>query len=505
MIVRRALASLPAVACLGIAALLAGCGAQSDGTVEVAVIGNEAEVFADGVRLSPGGQLARSAVDSGLVAFDAAGEVVPALAERWIVTDDGLSFIFRLREGTWPDGSEITAVTAREALESAMRDLDGTSLGRDLSAVAEVRAMAGRVIEIRLAHPEPYLLQLLAQPELALRPQGDDSESGGTGPMTLAREENGVARYAYKPPSARGLPFDEDWQDGVQDLDLRVTDARQAIAMFDQGAVDVVLGGTLGDLPLVETGPLSSGTLRIDSTFGLFGMLVRRDAGLLANTGVREGLAMAIDRAEVIEQFNIGGWTATTRPVSPGLPGDPGLVAERWEGQIIADRRAEAAARVAAWRRQFDPGDLTQPARLTLYLDEGPGWDLLLANLAGQLRIVGVDLVRAPSRDEADMVLIDRVARFPAPRWFLGQFACPLRVGLCSETVDTMVADAVTQPDPVIRASLMAQAEAELTLANVFIPIGSPLRWSLVRGRVGGFTPNPYAFHPLPPLAEIAR
>ena len=33
-----------------------------------------------------------------------------------------------------------------------------------------------------------------------------------------------------------------------------------------------------------------------------------------------------------------------------------------------------------------------------------------------------MDLVRAPSRDEADMVLIDRVARFPAPRWFLGQF-----------------------------------------------------------------------------------
>ena len=55
------------------------------------------------------------------------------------------------------------------------------------------------------------------------------------------------------------------------------------------------------------------------------------------------------------------------------------------------------------------------------------------------------------------------------------------------------------------RARALAQAEAELTIANIYIPIGAPLRWSLVRGTVDGFLANPYAFHPLPDMAEIPR
>ena len=45
----------------------------------------------------------RAATTEGLVGLDAEGQVIPALADRWIVTDDGRSFIFRLRDGTWPE------------------------------------------------------------------------------------------------------------------------------------------------------------------------------------------------------------------------------------------------------------------------------------------------------------------------------------------------------------------------------------------------------------------
>jgi hypothetical protein len=59
--------------------------------------------------------------------------------------------------------------------------------------------------------------------------------------------------------------------------------------------------------------------------------------------------------------------------------------------------------------------------------------------------------------------------------------------------------------DPVARATLIAEAEAALTLSNVYIPFGSPLRFSLVRGDVDGFASNAWALHPLPPLAVIPR
>ena len=47
----------------------------------------------------------------------------------------------------------------------------------------------------------------------------------------------------------------------------------------------------------------------------------------------------------------------------------------------------------------------------------------------------------------------------------------------------------------------LAEAEAELTAANIFIPFGPPLRWSLVRGSVAGFESNGWGIHPLAPLA----
>jgi ABC-type transport system substrate-binding protein len=481
-----------------LALAVTGCGRGDDGAVEIAFIDTPESLFAGGVRLSPGAQHLRGATAAGLVSLDAQGDVIPALADRWIVTDDGRSFIFRLRDGGWPDGSELTAESARTALTQAIRALDGTSLGLDLAPIEEVRAMAGRVVEIRLSSPVPMLLQLLAQPELALA-RGPNGNGAGSGDMTFSRD-GATAVLAMKPPAARGIPEQRDWEQYVRAVELRAESAQQAITQFDDGELDLVLGGRIDALPLADTGPLSRGTVRLDPALGLFGLHVRRAQGLLATAQGREAIAMALDRAALIEPFNIGGWVPTTRVVAPGLPADPGYVAERWAERSIEETRAEAARRVAGWRRTGG-GE----ARLTLAMTRGPGLDVLFGELARQLATIGVRLERVPEGRAADLVLVDRVARYAEPRWFLNQFNCSLSNGLCSSEADALVRDSIVQTDPADKATLLAQAEAELTLANVYIPFGSPLRFSLVRGDVEGFAPNAWAFHPLPALAVIPR
>ena len=481
-----------------LALVLSGCGGGGDGAVEVAVIDTPESLFADGLRLSPGAQHLRAATGAGLVALDAQGDVIPALADRWIVTDDGRSFIFRLRDGDWTDGRELTAESVRNALRERVRSLRGTSLGLDLAPIDEIRAMAGRVVEIRLSAPVPMLLQLLAQPELTLARGGDDG--AGNGPMTLERD-GATAVLEMKPPEARGIPEEPEWERYVRAIELRAASGEEAIAQFDEGTVDVVLGGRLAELPLVDTGPLSRGTVRIDPALGLFGLRVRRSEGFLGTAQGREAIAMALDREALIGPFNIGGWVPTTRVVAPGLPSDPGYIAERWTGRTIAETRAEAARRVAAWARSSG----NEP-RLTLALGEGAGLDILFRELNAQLATIGIRLERVPEdSDNADLTLIDRVARYADSRWFLNQFHCSLSGGLCSAEADALVRDSIVQTDPAVKASLLAQAEAELTLANLYIPIGSPLRFSLVRGGVEGFVGNAWAFHPLPPLAVIPR
>ena len=481
-----------------LAFVLAGCGRSDDGAVQAAVIDTSESLFADGLRLSAGAQHLRAATDAGLVALDPQGDVVPALADRWIVTDDGRSFIFRLRDGDWPDGSELTAESVRAALQRAIRALRGTSLGLDLAPIEDVRAMAGRVVEIRLSAPVPMLLQLLAQPELALSRGGADA-AGGSGPMRLERD-GAVAMLTMKPPAARGVPAESDWEQYVREIELRALAPEEAIARFDEGELDLVLGGRIAALPLADTGPLSRGTVRIDPALGLFGLRVRRAQGLLATAQGREAIAMAIDREALIGSFNIGGWTPSTRVVAPGLPSDPGFIAERWTERTIEESRAEAARRVSAWRGSSD-----SEARLRLALGQGPGLDVLFRELAAQLATIGVRLERVPEGSTADFVLMDRVARYADARWFLNQFHCALGGGMCSSEADALVRDSILQTDPNAKATLLAQAEAELTLANVYVPFGSPVRFSLVRGDVEGFVGNTWAFHPLPPLAVIPR
>ena len=88
---------------------LAGCSSGADEMLGVVVIGAQGDPFVTTGSLPPAAQVVRAATAEGLVGLDEQGRVVPALAERWIVYDDGLSYIFRLRDGVWPDGSAIDA------------------------------------------------------------------------------------------------------------------------------------------------------------------------------------------------------------------------------------------------------------------------------------------------------------------------------------------------------------------------------------------------------------
>ncbi|ANU06573.1 ABC transporter substrate-binding protein [Paraurantiacibacter namhicola] len=477
----------------GLTLLVAACSGSDDGIVRVVLAGEGQDLTNSGLRLAPGAQLARAATASGLVTFDAGGEVIPGLADSWIVTDDGRSYIFRLRNARWPDGTAIDGRTAAASLRRAISGLEGTSLALDLAPVAEVRAMAGRVVELRLSAPMPNLLQVLAQPELALR-----TNRQGLGPMMMEDGGEGTVDLAMRSPSSRGLPEDEDWAQDFRPVALSSASAEDAIAGFFDGQSDLVTGGRLDFWPLADPGPLSRGALRIDPAIGLFGLQVVRTNGVLSTPEGRDALSLALDRDALIEPFGIAGWSPTARIVPPALYGDAN-VPERWTQFSLEERRSEAGRRIASLVSQLGE----DAARVTIYLPAGPGNDRLFAELDAQWRPLGLDLVREERRASAEIVLVDRTARFAGPRWYLNQFHCDLDRGVCSPEADDMIAAAVRGRSELPMAQIMEQAEAQMLQEAIYIPIGAPIRWSLVRGGLDAFVPNAWAFHPLPPLAQI--
>lgn len=464
-------------------ALPAACGAPGGGPLDIVAIAGDAAADADPARTA--------ASRAGLVGFDAEGRIAPALAERWVVTADGLAYIFRLRDGQWNDGSPITAADVAAALRRALGAARAKPLGASLATIRAVKVMARRVIEIDLAAPQPDLLALLAHPDLGLAAGPHDRRRAA---IMEVRDEGGHALATLIPPDRPGLPL-VPFPRGARRLMLSVGNAADAVARFADGKADLVTGGTLVSLPLAPRGGLLRGNLQLDPVTGLFGLDVVAADGFLADPARREALAMAIDRDALAAAFAVSGWQTTTRIVAPGLDGDSGLVGERWTGVTLDQRRAVAQAQVRGWLASGGS------ATLTLALPAGPGADMLFAQLRGDWAAIGLDLRRAAPGQAADLVLLDRVAAYPKARWFLETLSCAAHRAVCSAPGDAALAEATHAADPAEAARLLAQAEAAITAANGFVPLARPLRWSLVRGDLAGFAPNPWGWHALPPLA----
>ncbi|HEY0131996.1 MAG TPA: ABC transporter substrate-binding protein, partial [Allosphingosinicella sp.] len=173
---------LPAPRLLAATLLLAGCGGEETGPISISAIGGQPRIANPSRdRLDPPSAILIEAAAQGLVRFDAGGEIEPALAQRWIVSDDGLRYTFRLGEASW-GGRRITAEQVVARLRAAVAPASRNPLKPVLGAVDEIVAMTDDVLEISLKSPRPNFLQLLAQPEMAIV-----RGSEGSGPYRAER------------------------------------------------------------------------------------------------------------------------------------------------------------------------------------------------------------------------------------------------------------------------------------------------------------------------------
>jgi peptide/nickel transport system substrate-binding protein len=423
----------------------------------------------------------------GLVAFDAQGEIEPALAERWIVEDDGKSYIFRLRDANWPNGDKITAQEVARILRARIKAGARTDLRPDLQSIVEILAMTGEVIEIRLSAPRPNFLQILAQPQL-----GISDKSGGAGPYR--RDQRKLAWML--------TPVVEEIDGGEEEPPLprsvnRVLRAERmaaAIIRFREGEAGLVLGGRYLDLPLLNFAKVDNKAVRVDPVRGLFGLAIVEKTGFLAEAANREALSMAIERERLPVTFSLSGWTTNTGilPEQLEMPAAPRL--PRWNSLGIEERRTFARGVVARWKSSNASSAPLEPLRIAL--SKGPGSNLLFGIVKSDFAQIGVPAVRVEEKADADLRLIDEVAPYDSAFWYLGRLSCAYPLS-CSDEATQRLTEA--QQAESIDEMLQKMSEAEvLTLAHGgYIPLGAPVRWSLVSRRLRGFQPSPRGLHPL--------
>jgi len=470
---------------LAAALLLAACGGEETGPVAIEAIGGEPRLANPSREpLDAPSAILLEATAQGLVRFDSGGEIEPALAQRWIVSDDGLRYTFRLGKAQWQDGGRVTAEQAVARLKAAVAASSRNPLKPILGSVDEIVAMTDDVLEISLKSPRPNFLQLLAQPEMAIVRGGL-----GAGPYRADRQPDGSVRLS--------LPRreDEDETGPALPLLLRGEPAAAAVGRFGEKRADLVLGGTLGDLPLARAAGTPAAQLRFDPAGGLFGLAFTAPERVSADVEVRQALAMAIDRPGLAAALGVPGLQPRRSLLPPGVEGILRVSAPAWILEPMPDRQARARA---VLRRTAGEG---VRLRVRLALPDGPGFRLLFARLRRDWAAVGVEAVRVPAGAPADLRLIDEVAPAGLASWYLRHFSCEAS-RLCDSAADEMMAAARIAPDAATRRALLANADRILARLGPFIPLTAPVRWSLVAPRLTGFRPNAFGRHP---VGELIR
>ena len=313
-------------------------------------------------------------ITEGLLTYDFDFNPQPLLATEWKVSEDGLTYNFKLREGVkWHDGKDFTADDVAFSIQT-LKEVHPR--GRATFAPVEaINVLGPHEVELKLAKPAPYLLKAFASSESPIVPKHlyegtkvPENEWNlkpvGTGPFVFKEWQRGNYVLLEKNPNY--------WDAGKPYLDQIIfrfiTDPAASVAALEAGEI---LLTTTGTVPVTDIARLKADPRFAFETrgFGYINSISRLEFNFenkyLANPKVRQAIAHAIDRQFVVDTIYLGQAKALNGPVSPSLSAffDPDLPVYEYD-----PKKAEALLDEAGFPRGADGTrfsltvDPTQPA-----------------------------------------------------------------------------------------------------------------------------------------------
>ncbi len=148
-------------------------------------------------------------IGEGLVAYSPTGELVPAAAERWDVSDDGLTYTFHLRpDARWSNGDAVVAghfvfglqrLVAPDTAAFYANMVDALLNAPEIVAgdrgpeLLGIEAKDDLTLVVRLVRPTPYILSLFTHPSTFPLHPGVVEEHGNS----FARPGNHLSNGAF--------------------------------------------------------------------------------------------------------------------------------------------------------------------------------------------------------------------------------------------------------------------------------------------------------------------
>ncbi len=246
-----------------------------------------------------------SLVFDSLSSYDArTGQLVPRLAEKWLIAPDSRTITFTLRtDAHWHDGQPVVAEDVVFSIEAARDPAIGSLYGPQLEHVTEVRAIDNNTVVVSLDAAHCPSLAVLG--ELSILPQHvlAGSESGSA---SFASAPLGSGPFVFVDWTAEGevrLARNDDYWGDVPYLDAlayRPFDTHDELGRaLESEQIDVAL--MPAGYPPDTSDPHAFSTYRYPAPEFLF-VAFNNEHPILGDSRVRQALSMAVDREQLLDQ-----------------------------------------------------------------------------------------------------------------------------------------------------------------------------------------------------------
>ena len=304
-----------------------------------------------------------------LVIFSNDGRPQARLAERWLLSDDGLTLKLWLRHGaTFHDGQPVSAATVRDAIAAAFRPSSEPS-----NDVREILAHGDDEIEITLNRRSAFVFEGL---EITIQQPG--KQPVGTGPFSVARGTGDQTEMRASENYYGGRPLID------RILFKPYGSVRAAWADMLRGEVDMLY--EVGQDALDSLQPSSNVKVYTYDRPYAYVLVPNMQRPALRDPEFRRALNASIDRTALVSGVFDGHATPADGPVPPShWAHDPKLPTFKYEPrELFANARRP---------------------RFTLFFPDASLEHLVLL-IQRQLEAVGVDLdLRLVSLDELGATL----------------------------------------------------------------------------------------------------
>jgi oligopeptide transport system substrate-binding protein len=455
----------------------------------------------------------------GLTAIGRDGEAVPAAAERWEASADGLRWTFTLRDGLrWSNGDALVAEDFAAALRrlvdpatasqyaqivDVIRGANDIIQGRRPAAELGVRALDVRTLVIELATRAPYLPGLLSHwstfpvHRATLARAGDDFMKPGTaitnGPFVLEAWLQGshidvAANPRYWNAAAVRLS-------GVR----WVTNSDSSVEYRRYRSGEIHVTAVVPPAQFEQVRAEHGAELRIGPQLGtyFFGFNLEREP-FRSQPGLRRALSLVIDRRRLVEAVTRVGERPGHGWVPPGTfdytPQSFDYADQPMSERIAEARRLYAAAGYSSQRPlrfelRYNSGDVHNRIAVAVSQMWKQALGVEATLVADEFRVLQQNI----DAGRADLFRLAWIGDYNDAYTFLQYFRSDFGINTAryrSADYDALLDDAAAATDAPTRRAKLEAAERRLLADHPILPLYFYVTKHLVNPRVVGWYDN---------------